>query len=123
MPRWLNPAVPDWLTEVVPDWLTEVVRPKKVRPPWGTMLRSVIAIWVPLAAGFLTGRAEVAMLPAMGGLLSIMIDNGGPLRSRVRRVSTAMLVGGAVGIGSARSSTGGAGSRWSSSWSWRACPR
>ncbi|MBO0822210.1 MAG: hypothetical protein J2P26_15340, partial [Nocardiopsaceae bacterium] len=98
-PRWLSPAVPDWLTEVVPDWLTEVVRPKKVRPPWGTMLRSVIAIWVPLAAGFLAGRAEIAMLPAMGGLMSIMIDNGGTLRSRVRRVGTAAILGGAVGIG------------------------
>jgi len=98
VPRWMSPSVPDWLSEVVPDWLTEVVRPKKVKPPWGTMVRAVFAIWVPLAVGFLTGQAAIAMLPAMGGLMSIMIDNGGTLRARVRRVSTAMICGGGPGI-------------------------
>ncbi|HEY1705227.1 MAG TPA: FUSC family protein [Trebonia sp.] len=98
VPRWLSPTVPDWLSEVVPDWLTEVVRPKKVKPPWGTMLRSVLAIWVPLAVGLLTGHAEIALLPAMGGLIGIMIDNGGTLRARVRRVGSATVFGGAVGI-------------------------
>lgn len=98
VPRWMSPSVPDWLSEVVPDWLTEVVRPKKVKPPWGTMLRAVLAIWVPLAAGFLTGQAAIAMLPAMGGLMSIMVDNGGTLRARVRRVSTAMILGGGPGV-------------------------
>jgi uncharacterized membrane protein YccC len=74
------------------------MRPKKVKPPWGTMLRSVLAIWVPLAVGLLTGHAEIALLPAMGGLIGIMIDNGGTLRARVRRVGTATVFGGAVGI-------------------------
>jgi uncharacterized membrane protein YccC len=98
VPRWLSPTVPDWLSEVVPDWLTEVMRPKKVKPPWGTMLRSVLAIWVPLAVGLLTGHAAITLLPAMGGLIGIMIDNGGTLRARVRRVGTATVFGGAVGI-------------------------
>ena len=98
VPGWLSPAVPDWLSEVVPDWLTEVMRPKKVAPPWGTMLRSVLAIWAPLAAGLLTGRLDFALLPALGGLMSVMIDNGGPLRARVRRVGSAAIFGGAPGI-------------------------
>jgi uncharacterized membrane protein YccC len=90
--------VPDWLSGVVPDWLAEVMRPAKVPPPWGTMLRAVLAIWVPLAAGFITGHRIVGLLPAMGGLMSILIDNGGPFRARVRRVGTAAVFGGALGL-------------------------
>lgn len=90
--------VPDWLSEVVPPWLAEVVRPKKAPVPWPDMIRAVFAIWVPLAAGFITGRREIALLPAMGGLLSIMIDQGGPFRARLRRIGTAAVLGGAVGL-------------------------
>jgi uncharacterized membrane protein YccC len=91
-------AVSDWLSEAVPDWLAEVMRPKKAPVPWPDMIRAVFAIWVPLAAGFATGRREVGLLPAMGGLLSVMIDNGGPYRQRVRRIGTAAVFGGAVGL-------------------------
>jgi uncharacterized membrane protein YccC len=91
-------AVPDWLSDVVPDWLAEVMRPKKVPIPWGTMLRAVFAIWVPLAAGFITGHREIGLLPAMGGLIGIMMDNGGTFRARVRRVGISIVFGGAVGL-------------------------
>jgi uncharacterized membrane protein YccC len=91
-------AVPDWLTEVVPDWLTEAVRPKKAPVPWPDMIRAVFAIWVPLVIGFSTGRRELVMLPALGGLLSVSIDNGGPYLARVRRIGAAVVFGGAVGL-------------------------
>lgn len=91
-------AVPDWLGEAVPDWLADVMRPKKAPVPWADMVRAVFAIWVPLAAGFVTGRRELVLLPAMGGLLSVMIDNGGPYRVRVRRIGTAAVFGGAAGL-------------------------
>ena len=90
--------VPDWLSEVVPDWLADVMGPRQTPIPWPDMIRAVFAIWVPLAVGFITGRREIALLPAMGGLLSIMIDQGGPFRARVRRVGTAAVFGGAVGL-------------------------
>jgi len=90
--------VPDWLSEVVPDWLADLMGPKKVPVPWPDMLRAVFAIWVPLAIGFITGRRDIALLPAMGGLLSIMIDQGGPFRARLRRIGTAAIFGGAVGL-------------------------
>jgi uncharacterized membrane protein YccC len=90
--------VQDWLSEVVPDWLADVMGPKQTPIPWPDMIRAVFAIWVPLAVGFITGRREIALLPAMGGLLSIMIDQGGPFRARVRRVGTAAIFGGAVGL-------------------------
>jgi uncharacterized membrane protein YccC len=91
-------AVPDWLSEAVPDWLAEVMRPKKAPVPWADMVRAVFAIWVPLAAGFITGRRELVFLPAMGGLLSVMIDTGGPYIQRVRRIGTAAVFGGAAGL-------------------------
>jgi uncharacterized membrane protein YccC len=93
-----RPTVADWLDSVVPDWLAEVMVPKKAAPPWGTMARAVVAIWAPLAVGFITGHREIGLLPAMGGLLSIMIDNGGTLRSRVKRVGCAAVFGGALGV-------------------------
>ena len=90
--------VTDWLSEAVPDWLADVMGPKKTPIPWREMTRAVFAIWVPLAAGFITGRREIALLTAMGGLLSVMIDQGGPFRARVRRIGTAAVFGGAVGL-------------------------
>jgi uncharacterized membrane protein YccC len=90
--------MPDWLSGVVPDWLAEVMRPKKAPVPWGTMTLAVLALWVPLAVGFATGRRELALLPAMGGLLSITIDNGGPYWLRVERIGTAAVLGGAPGL-------------------------
>jgi uncharacterized membrane protein YccC len=88
----------DRLTEAVPDWLADVVRPKKVPVPWGTMARSVLALWAPMAVAFATGRRELALLPAMGALLSVTIDNGGPYWSRVERIGTAAVLGGAPGL-------------------------
>ncbi|MGH3248160.1 MAG: FUSC family protein [Trebonia sp.] len=91
-------GVPDWLSGVVPEWLAEVMRPKKAPVPWGTMARAVFAVWVPMAVAFATGRRELALLPAMGGLLSVMIDNGGPYWPRVQRIGTAAVFGGAPGL-------------------------
>jgi uncharacterized membrane protein YccC len=91
-------AVPDWLNDVVPEWLAEVMRPKKAPVPWGTMARAVLALWVPMAVGFATGRRELAALPATGALLSIMLDNGGPYWARVERIGAAAVLGGAPGL-------------------------
>lgn len=91
-------AVPDWLSGAVPEWMTEVMRPKKTPPPWGTMALAVFALWVPMAVAFATGRRELALLPAMGGIMSVSIDNGGPYWQRVERIGTAAVLGGAPGL-------------------------
>ncbi len=91
-------AVPDWLNDAVPEWLSEVMRPKQAPVPWGTMIQAVLALWVPMAVAFGTGRRELALLPAMGGLLSVMIDTGGPYWTRVQRIGTAAVLGGAPGL-------------------------
>jgi uncharacterized membrane protein YccC len=91
-------AMPDWLGGVVPEWLAEVMRPKKASPPWGTMARAVLAVWVPLAVGFATGHRELGLLPALGGLLSVTIDTGGPYWTRVEHIGTAAILGSAPGL-------------------------
>ncbi|MBV9092332.1 MAG: FUSC family protein [Streptosporangiaceae bacterium] len=82
----------------VPGWLAEVVRPKPAPPPWPAMIRAALAICVPLSAAFAVGKGTLGVLPAMGGLLGTMVDTGGSYRNRLRRVSTAAVFGGAVGL-------------------------
>src|SRR5580658_4214925 len=83
---------------VVPDWLAEVVRPKPAPLPWPAMIRAALAICVPLSVAFGLGKATLGILPAMGGLLGTMTDTGGSYRQRVKRVSSAAVFGGAVGL-------------------------
>jgi uncharacterized membrane protein YccC len=82
----------------MPEWLAEAVRPKPAPVPWGAMVRSAAAICVPLSVGFVAGRRDVGLLPAIGGLVGTVIDTGGPYVARVKRVVTAGLFGGAAGL-------------------------
>ena len=83
---------------VVPGWLAEVVRPRQAPVPWPEMIRAALAICVPLSAGLALGRGSLGVLPAMGGILGTMADTGGPYLSRVKRVCSAAVGGGAVGL-------------------------
>jgi uncharacterized membrane protein YccC len=91
-------VVPDWLTEVVPDWLVAAVRPKRAPVPWADMVRAALAICVPLSAGIVLHQRATGLLMAMGGLLGIVVDNGGPFTARIKRVGSAAVFGGAVGL-------------------------
>ena len=83
---------------IVPDWLAEVVRPRRAPVPWPEMIRAALAICVPLSASLALGRGSLGILPAMGGLLGTMTDAGGPYLSRVKRVCSAAVFGGAPGL-------------------------
>jgi uncharacterized membrane protein YccC len=83
---------------VVPEWLAEVVRPRRAPVPWPEMARAALAICVPLSVSFAAGRPTLGVLPATGGLLGTMADTGGPYLSRVKRVSSAAVFGGAAGL-------------------------
>ena len=83
---------------VVPEWLAEVVRPRPARPPWPEMIRAALAICVPLSVSLALGKVSIGVLPAMGGLLGTMADTGGPYLTRVKRVCSAAVFGGAVGL-------------------------
>ncbi len=82
----------------VPDWLVEVVKPVPAPVPWTQMLRALLAIAAPLAAGLAAGQPVPGMLIATGGLLGAIVDRGGPYPLRVRRIVCAGLLGGAPGL-------------------------
>jgi uncharacterized membrane protein YccC len=96
--RLRTPAVAGWLTDIVPPWLMTAVRPRPSPVPWAEMLRAGIAILVPMAAGIASGQRVLGLLIAIGGLLGIVVDNGGAYASRLRRVSSAAVFGGAAGL-------------------------
>jgi len=96
--RLRTPAVAGWLTDIVPAWLVTAMRPKPAPVPWAEMLRAGIAICVPMAAGIASGQRAVGLLIAMGGLLGIVADNGGAYATRLRRVGSAAVFGGAAGL-------------------------
>jgi len=83
---------------VVPDWLAAVVRPKPAPPPWPDMIRTALAICVPLGVAFAVGKTTIGLLPAVGGLLGSLTDRGGSYLNRVKRISTVGVFGGAVGL-------------------------
>ena len=83
---------------VVPDWLAELVRPKPAPLPWPDMIRSALAICVPLGVAIAVGKTTIGLLPATGGLLGSMTDRGGSYLNRVKRVSAVGVFGGAVGL-------------------------
>ena len=83
---------------MVPDWLAEVVRPKPAPLPWPDMIRAALAICIPLGTGFALGKPSIGLLPATGGLLGTMTDRGGSYLSRVKRISTVGVFGGAAGL-------------------------
>jgi uncharacterized membrane protein YccC len=94
---WLDKAVPDRLTDVVPDWLVAAARMQHAPVPWADMIRAAFAICVPLAAGIAGGDRALGSLVALGGLLGVVVDVGGPFPARLRRVGSAAL-GGAAGL-------------------------
>ena len=83
---------------VVPDWLAEVVRPRPAPLPWPSMIRAMLAVSVPLAVALALGQKALGVLPAMGGLLGALADTGGPYLTRVKRVASAAVFGGAAGL-------------------------
>jgi uncharacterized membrane protein YccC len=83
---------------VAPGWLVEIVRPRPAPVPWPLMVRAALAICVPLAAGLASHELALGLLPAIGGLIAVTVDVGGPYRARVRRVGSATVFGGAVGL-------------------------
>jgi uncharacterized membrane protein YccC len=62
------------------------------------MVRAALAICVPLAIGLTTHHLAVGLLPAIGGLIAVTVDTGGPYLARVKRVGSATVFGGAVGL-------------------------
>jgi uncharacterized membrane protein YccC len=62
------------------------------------MIRAATAICAPLALGLALHNIALAVLPAVGGLIATVVDTGGPYPVRVRRVTSAAVLGGAPGL-------------------------
>lgn len=91
-------VVPEWLADAVPDWLAELARQRHVPVPWPDMIRAALAICVPLSVALAMGQGRLGVLPAVGGLLGTLADTGGPYLTRVKRVGSASVFGGAIGV-------------------------
>jgi uncharacterized membrane protein YccC len=83
---------------IAPDWLIDIVRPRPAPVPWAQMVRAALAICVPLAAGLAAHEVSLGLLPAIGGLIAVSVDTGGPYWARAKRVGSATVFGGAVGL-------------------------
>lgn len=94
---WLDAAVPDRLTDVVPDWLVAAARLQHAPVPWADMVRAAFAICLPLGVAIAAGDRSLGLLAALGGLLGVAVDVGGPFLARIQRVGSAAL-GGAAGL-------------------------
>lgn len=82
-----------------PQWLIEIVRLKReVRTPWLRMLRAPLAICGPLALGYALGHTTLALPAALGGLISTVVERGGPYFGRIKRVAATVLLGNGCGL-------------------------
>ncbi|MFF4417845.1 FUSC family protein [Streptosporangium sp. NPDC001559] len=83
------------------------MRIRPAAPRRWPMLRTALAVVVPLLAGLAMGRITLGLLPAMGAMGTALADQGGSYRARVVRMGAAAL-GGAVGflVGAAARETG-----------------
>jgi uncharacterized membrane protein YccC len=82
-----------------PAWLEELVRTSRPAVPWRDVVRFAVVIPAPLALALLVGGLDGAALGAgvfatMGALAATLAPQSGPLRSRLRRVAAASLLGG-----------------------------
>jgi uncharacterized membrane protein YccC len=98
MLRELPPQVVRVRDAVAPDWLVDIVRPKRVPVPWPLMIRAALAICVPLAAGLIAHDPVPGLLAAVGGLIAVVVDVGGPYLARLKRVGSATVLGAAAGL-------------------------
>src|SRR4051794_29955111 len=94
-----------------PAWLEELVRTSRPTVPWRDVIRFAVVIPAPLAVALLIGGVQGTALGAgvfatMGALAATLAPQSGPLRTRLRRVAAASLLGG-LGLVIGHGLTGG----------------
>lgn len=78
-----------------PDWIVEIVRPRPAPVPWADAARAAVVLTTPLAVGLALGQPGLGIIVTMGALPPTIADQGGPLRTRLRRGAMAGLAGAA----------------------------
>jgi uncharacterized membrane protein YccC len=94
-----------------PAWLEELVRTSRPAVPWRDVVRFALVIPAPLAVALLVGGLQGSALGAgvfatMGSLAATLAPQSGPLRTRLRRIAAASLLGG-IGLVVGHGLTGG----------------
>ena len=94
-----------------PAWLEELVRTSNPAVPWRDVVRFALVVPAPLAVALAVGGMQGGALGAgvfatMGSLAATLAPQSGPLRTRLRRVAAASLLGG-VGLVVGHGLTGG----------------
>jgi uncharacterized membrane protein YccC len=94
-----------------PAWLEELVRTSRPAVPWRDVVRFAVVVPAPLAVALFGGGLEGKALGAgvfatMGALAATLAPQSGPLRTRMRRVAAASLLGG-IGLVVGHGLTGG----------------
>jgi uncharacterized membrane protein YccC len=100
--RWVRPGRPadagPPADAGLPPWLAELIRPSQEPVPWAAMIRAALALCGPLALGLMTGNPVRGGLAALGALLVVVVDRGGPYLVRARRLAAVAVLGGAAGL-------------------------
>lgn len=86
------------MSRSLPGWVTELGRPAAGPVPWARMLHAALAVCAPLGLGITLRQPVPGLLGGMGGLLSVVVDPGGPYLQRARRIAVAAVAGAAAGI-------------------------
>jgi uncharacterized membrane protein YccC len=94
-----------------PAWLEELVRTSRPPVPWRDVIRFAVVVPAPLAVALAAGGLDGTALGAgvfgtMGSLATTLAPQSGPLRTRLRRVAAASLLGG-LGLVIGQAMTGG----------------
>ncbi|HEV7872369.1 MAG TPA: FUSC family protein [Modestobacter sp.] len=94
-----------------PAWLEELVRTSRPTVPWRDVIRFAVVVPAPLAVALLIGGLDGRALGAgvfatMGSLAATLAPQSGPLRTRLRRIAAASLLGG-IGLVVGHGLTGG----------------
>ncbi|MGW0749825.1 FUSC family protein [Streptomyces sp. NPDC002587] len=80
-----------------PAWLLNGLRPSTAPIPWAAVVRSAIALSVPLAVGFALDEPEYGALVSMGALSGVIGDTADAYRMRILNIAVPQLFG-AVGV-------------------------
>lgn len=78
-------------------WVSALLVPRKAPIPWPRMLRTGVAVGIPVSVGYATGLLGPGVVCSLGALAASIADPSGPYRARVARIG-AVSVGGILGF-------------------------
>lgn len=89
----------------VPEWLLHTVRVRSVAVDRSLVVRGVLGMFVPLAAGMLAGRPDLGAAAGLGAYGAAVDDSSAPWRTRALTLLLPQL-GGAIGLSLGRAAEG-----------------